>query len=362
MPIALGIVGLGQGLSHLQAFQMLPDAQVLAVCDSDPVLCARMASQYGVTTTYHDIERLLADRRIDAVVIATPDHLHGSHAIAALSAGKHVLSEIPMALTIGECRQITHLSERHGLVYQMGNQVRYAACLSDMATLIHAGELGPIFYGEGEYLHDMHDIVDERPANHWRIHPATPQTTLLGGGPHALDTLRWLMNVRFRKAQAFHVTQQSEWQTTHTTAALLQSDHGAVCKITVSYGMQRPYCLYFGVYGRDGSFERSRDQGAPMQPTTNYYYHRRLSSARRLIPIEVPNWYNPRLPRNLTLGHGTMEIEQAQRFLRAIQRQQLADIHAREAARSIVPLICALQSADQGGGIVDIPDPDDWHD
>jgi hypothetical protein len=57
-----------------------------------------------------------------------------------------------------------------------------------------------------------------------------------------------------------------------------------------------------------------------------------------------------------------MEIEQAQRFLVAIQRQQRADIHAREAARSIIPLICALQSADQGGGIVDIPDPDDWHD
>lgn len=362
MTINVGIIGLGQGCSHLQAFQLIDGTAVAAICDSDVVRCATVAREYGITRTYHDIAHILADPHIDAVVIATPDHLHGAHTIMALDAGKHVLSEIPMALTIGECRQITRLSERHGLVYQMGNQVRYAACLSDMATLIHAGELGPIFYGEGEYLHDMHDIVDERPANHWRIHPATPQTTLLGGGPHALDTLRWLMNVRFRKAQAFHVTQQSEWQTTHTTAALLQSDHGAVCKITVSYGMQRPYCLYFGVYGRDGSFERSRDQGAPMQPTTNYYYHRRLSSARRLIPIEVPNWYNPRLPRNLTLGHGTMEIEQAQRFLRAIQRQQLADIHAREAARSIVPLICALQSADQGGGSVDIPDPDDWHD
>ena len=92
-----------------------------------------------------------------------------------------------------------------------------------------------------------------------------------------------------------------------------------------------------------------------MQETTNYYYHRKLSGARRMIPATVPNWYNPRLPRNLTLGHGTMEVAQAQQFLAAIHANRLADIHAREAADSIIPLICALQSADNGGGVVQIP-------
>lgn len=358
MTINVGIIGLGQGCSHLQAFQLIENTHVAAICDSNPVRCATVAREYGITTTYHDITHILADPHIDAVVIATPDHLHGAHAIMALEAGKHVLSEIPMALSIAECTRIIALSERHGLVYHMGNQVRYAACLRDVATLIHAGDLGPLFYGEGEYLHDMHDIVDAYPADHWRINPATPQTTLLGGGPHALDTLRWLMQVRFTQVQAFHVSQPSDWQTTHTTAALLQSASGAVCKITVSYGMQRPYCLYYSVYGRDGTFERSRDQGAPMQPTTNFLYHRRMASATRMIPVDVPNWYNPRLSRTLRLGHGTMEIEQAMQFRDAITQHRPADIHAREAARSIIPLICALQSAAQGGGVVTIPDPD----
>ena len=358
MPINVGIIGLGQGCSHLQAFQLIDGTHVAAICDSDQTRCATVAREYGINQTYYDITQMLADPHIDAVVIATPDHLHGVHAIMALEAGKHVLSEIPMALTIAECTRIIALSERNSLVYHMGNQVRYAACLRDVAALIHAGDIGPLFYGEGEYLHDMHDIVDAYPADHWRINPATPQTTLLGGGPHALDTLRWLMQARFTQVQAFHVTQPSDWQTTHTTAALLTSDSGAVCKITVSYGMQRPYCLYYSVYGRDGTFERSRDQGAPMQPTTNFLYHRRMASATRMIPVDVPNWYNPRLPRNLRLGHGTMEIEQAMQFCDAIVQHRPADIHAREAARSIIPLICALQSATQGGGVVTIPDPD----
>ena len=351
----IAIIGLGQGLSHVQAFQMLPDCRVVAVCDVDAQLAAQTALRYEVPTVYTDIEAVLADRSVDAVVIATPDHLHGQHAIMALTAGKHVLSEIPMALTIDECQRIIALSERTGLTYQMGNQVRYAACLHDIHGLLRAGDLGPLFYGEGEYLHDYHDIVDERPADHWRIDPVTPQTTLLGGGPHALDTLRWLMGVRFVEAQAYHVSIPSAWHTTHTTVAILKADTGAVSKITVSYGMQRPYCLYYSVYGSDGSFERSRDQGSPMAETTNYYSHRKLSGARRLIPATVPNWYNPRMPRTMMLGHGTMEVEQAKRFLLAIQQHRLADIHAREAADSIVPLICALQSADQGGGVVAIP-------
>ena len=181
----IAIIGLGQGLSHLQAFQMLPDCRVVAVCDVDAQLAAQTAQRYEVPTVYTDIEAVLADRAVDAVVIATPDHLHGQHAIMALTAGKHVLSEIPMALTIDECQRIIALSERTGLTYQMGNQVRYAACLHDIHGLLRAGDLGPLFYGEGEYLHDYHDIVDERPADHWRIDPVTPQTTLLGGGPHA---------------------------------------------------------------------------------------------------------------------------------------------------------------------------------
>lgn len=77
-------------------------------------------------------------------------------------------------------------------------------------------------------------------------------------GPHAIDTLRWLMSVRFVEAQAYHATQQSRWSTTHTTVALFKANTGAVAKVTVSYGMVRPYCLYYSVYGAQGTFERSR--------------------------------------------------------------------------------------------------------
>ena len=353
--IRVGVVGLGQGRSHLRAFQFLEGSRVVAVCDQNQPLAARVAQEMEVERVYTDIGDLLADREVDLVVVATPDHLHGPHAIQSLEAGKHVLSEIPMAPTLDECRRIVELTDRTGLKYQMGNQVRYAFCLRDAQRLIVGGDLGEIFYGEGEYLHDMADIVSHRKADHWRIHPQTPQTTLLGGGPHAIDTLRWLMGVRFVEAQAYHAQQQSPWQTTHTTVAIFKADNGGVAKVTVSYGMVRPYCLYYGVYGSQGSFERSRDQGGATQETTNYFYHSKLAGASRMIPVTVPNWNNPQIARRHALGHGTMEIEQAQRFLAAIREDREPDIGPREAARSIAAGICALQSAQQGGGIVAIP-------
>lgn len=356
--LGVGILGLGQGKSHLQAFQTVDGSTVTAICDTDAALLESTGARFGIESRYSDYAQMLDDPGVQIVVVATPDHLHGQHAIMALEAGKHVLSEIPMAVTLEECARIVALTDRSGLKYQMGNQVRYAFCLQDVQKLIADGAFGEVFNGEGEYLHEMGDIVNHRPADHWRIHGEITQTTLLGGGPHAIDTLRWLMGVRFVETQAYHAAQQTRWGTTHTTLAIFKADNGATAKVTVSYGMARPYCLYFSVYGSEGTFERTRDQGGPTGDTVNYLYHNRLSGSRQLIPITLPNWSNPKVARQYSLGHGTMEIEQAQDFLRAIRDDTEPSLGPREAARSIAAGICALQSA-AGAGPVAIPQFDE---
>ena len=353
--IKVGVVGLGQGMSHLRSFHAIPETKVVAICDRKPDLCARIAAEHGIERTYAEFNQFLEGGGIDLVVIATPDHLHGQQVLQALDAGKHVLSEIPMATSIEECRQIIAITDRTGLKYQMGNQVRYAHCLQDVARLLAAGDLGEPFYGEGEYLHTLAHGIWDKEDHHWRIDGEQPQTTLLGGGPHALDTLRWLMGVTFTKASAFHSAQQTEYGTTHNTVAIFQAASGATAKVAVSYAMVRPYCLYFSVYGTKGTFERTRQQGEPGGLTTNYLYHSKLSGTEQMIPVTLPNWSNPRAAKQFSLGHGTMEYEQARHFVDDIRFDREPLIGPREAAASIVPLICALRSADHGGGLVDIP-------
>jgi predicted dehydrogenase len=353
----VGVVGLGQGRSHIAAFHALESSRVLGVADVSAELRHQVATSFSIERQYASTEQMLHDKDINIVVVATPDHLHGTHVIQALEAGKHVLSEIPMATSIEECQRIVDITDRTGLKYHMGNQVRYAHCLQDVHSLIQSGDLGEIFYGEGEYLHNLEDLIARKGPNHWRLDAKRPQTTLLGGGPHALDTLRWLMGVRFTHVSAFHADHKTEWGgTTHTTVAIYKAATGAAAKITTAYGMTRPYCLYYSVYGSEGTFERTRLQGELGGETTNYLYHSRLSGTDHMIPVTLPNFSNPAVAREIdNVGHGTMEFEQAREFLAAVVNDTEPSIGPREAAASIAPLICGLQVADAGGGLTEIP-------
>jgi predicted dehydrogenase len=333
--VRFGIVGLGHGRAHLSAFQRIDGSRVVAVCDLDRALAKRTAENYEVARIHHTLDDLLGDSTVDAVVIATPDHMHGQQAIAALEAGKHVLSEIPMALTLGECERIVDLERTTGLKYTMGNQVRFAWCLQDVKESVARGEFGEVLYGEGEYLHNMRDYLVEtnRAPDHWRVDPSRPQTTLLGGGPHAIDTLRWLMGARFVEAQAMHADVSIEgWPGPHTTVAIFKANDGAAAKVTVGYGFSRPYCLYFSLYGSRGSFERERNQDLARDETTNYLSFAALPRARGMLPATVSMWTNPSVPLRET--HGTMEVEQAMAFVRAVREDHSTPIPAIEAARS----------------------------
>ena len=84
--IGFGVVGLGQGRAHLQVLQRLDGARVVALCDMDAALAAQVAAEDNVPAVYHNLDALLADSAVDAVVIATPDHLHGEQAIRTLLA------------------------------------------------------------------------------------------------------------------------------------------------------------------------------------------------------------------------------------------------------------------------------------
>jgi predicted dehydrogenase len=234
--------------------------------------------------------------------------------------------------------------------------VRFAYCLQDTRAAIARGEFGAVLYGEGEYLHNMVEYLEitEREPDHWRVDPTRPQTTLLGGGPHAIDTLRWLMGVRFTEAQAVHAEGRvAGWPGTHTTVAIFKADNGAAAKVTVWYAMARPYCLYFSVYGTQASFERERNQDLRRTETTNLLSFAALPRARGMLPVTVNMWTNPRVP--LTGSHGTMEVEQAMAFARAIREDSEPPIPAVEAARSCAAGICALEAAELGRAVV-IPD------
>ena len=112
--ITMGVVGLGKmGLSHLSIFRAHPDVDLVAVCDSTGYVLD-VLSKYTGLRTYKDLSAMLAAEQLDAVVIATPSHLHAPMVRTALEAGVHVFCEKPFTLDDADGQALTALARERG--------------------------------------------------------------------------------------------------------------------------------------------------------------------------------------------------------------------------------------------------------
>lgn len=138
-----------QGSGHIKAL----GKHVVALCDVDQRVLKNMAdalkSQGQKVDTYTDYRKLLEDKNIDGVSIATPNHTHSLIAIAAIQAGKHVYVEKPVSHNIWEGRQLVAAARRHDRIVQTGTQSRSSQSLKDAVEFVRSGKLGDIRYAIG---------------------------------------------------------------------------------------------------------------------------------------------------------------------------------------------------------------------
>src|SRR5262245_55987900 len=143
-PVRTAVVGLkGIGETHLKAIAAAPGVELVAVCDAVPEIAAQAGAEHGVPH-YTAIEQLLSDDRVEAVSLGTPHFLHAPQAIAALEAGRHVLTEKPMARTVRECDAMIDAAQRAGRVLAVCHNFRATASSFAARRLIDDGVLGPL--------------------------------------------------------------------------------------------------------------------------------------------------------------------------------------------------------------------------
>jgi predicted dehydrogenase len=144
--IRLGFVGVGnRGDQLLDAFLPHQDAEVVALCDVyQPYLPVAQTKAGGRATLYHDFRKLLDDKNVDAVVIATPDHWHALQFVAACRAGKDVYCEKPLSLTIAEGRKMVEVAEQTNRVTQVGLHRRSSPVIKEAVERIRAGDIGKV--------------------------------------------------------------------------------------------------------------------------------------------------------------------------------------------------------------------------
>jgi predicted dehydrogenase len=186
-PIRLGQVGVGYwGRNLLRNFRSTKGCEVVAVCDSDPVIRDRISTADPEVDVLEDFDGLISRADVDAIVVATQTPDHFAMSLGALNAGKHVFVEKPMARTSAEAAQLKRTAEERGLTLMTGHLLLYHPAFEYVASLIDRGDLGRVFYMYSTRVNLGIVRSDENALESLMPHDFSVALRMLGGSPHGI--------------------------------------------------------------------------------------------------------------------------------------------------------------------------------
>ncbi len=271
MRLRIGLAGVGAGaLNILPGFAHSPIVELAAAADLREEALAGVAREFGART-YRTVEALCQDDGVDAIWVATPNHLHAEHTIMALEHGKHVIVSKPMAVPLEECEAKNQAAERNGRVLVAGHSQAMAAPIRRMAELARRGDYGRLFM-----VHTWH-YTD------WVYRPrlAAELDEPQGGGvvfrqsPHQIDIVRLIGGGVVKSVRATTYDLDPKRPTTGAYTAFLELEGGAAATLVYSgYGRFSAAELTFGegrgptAQGDDKDSLRYR--GQPIEQATRH--------------------------------------------------------------------------------------------
>lgn len=218
----IGIIGPGgRGAEDLNG---VAGENILAICDVDQRMAYQAWSRFPQAARYADFRKMLDEQKLDAVVVATPDHLHASCAVSAMRLGMHCYVEKPLARTVSEARLMTQTALEYHVVTQLGTQIHAGSNYRRVVEIVQSGAIGPVreahvWVGKGwggtNWPIARHEPPAELdwdlwlgPAPYRPYHPAyLPREwrrwwdfgggTLSDMGCHYLDLVFWALNLRY---------------------------------------------------------------------------------------------------------------------------------------------------------------------
>ena len=151
--LKVGVIG-GGSISefHIKPYMKNDGVELVALCDSNEQRLAEAGERYSVTELYSNYEELLKNPEIDAVSICTWNNTHAEIAIAALEAGKHVLVEKPLCMTVEQALAVEAAVKKSGKVLQVGFVRRHGDNTKLLKQFIDQDELGEIYYAKASCL------------------------------------------------------------------------------------------------------------------------------------------------------------------------------------------------------------------
>lgn len=194
--VRFGLIGTGLwGQVHAEIYSTHPFAELAAVCDSDPTRANRVAKKYGAGKVFSDYRKMVKDPGIDAVAVVTPDFAHREPIVAAARAGKHVLTEKPLATTLEDAETVAEAVRSAGITFMVDFHARWNPPFVIARQNIEEGNLGRIMSAYFR-LNDTISVPTEMLS--W----AEKSSILWFLGTHTVDTLRYLFQDEVERVYA----------------------------------------------------------------------------------------------------------------------------------------------------------------
>lgn len=362
--VRFGVIGLSRGQGFVKACKAVGDATVTAIYDIDGARATEVAAQFELQA-FTDFDAFLASD-IDAVVVASPLPYHAAQAIAALNAGKHVLSEVTACLTEEDAQALVRAARASTAIYMLSENYRYFDEVELLKRMHDEGRFGELYYGEGEYIHDCQGLWYADDGNlTWR-----GQGLLGVYGTHSLGPLLYITGDRVARVSALAVPGgKYDPRVTFPTMHLLQmeTEGGMTLRIRVDHVSRRPHQMgYYALQGTRGSYEAWRGFGDQSKVWLEDEHEPSLFHAPaqwHALHDQAPRYIGDRLqapPEARAGGHGTSEYWLLHDFLAACRGERPAPIDVYRGLDYTLPCIYAAASAADGGTPLAVPDPRTW--
>ena len=250
--IGFGIVGGGViGPLHAQAIAAQPDARLVAVCDVVPGAAEKLAGQYGAEAMT-DLDAMLARDDIQIINVCVPSGLHAEIGIKAAQAGKHVICEKPIDITLDAADRLTAACEAAGVKLQVISQHRFSASMQRLKRAIDDGSLGTLVLGNAEiFWYRAQAYYD---SGGWRGTWALDGGgCLMNQGVHYVDLLQWAMGPVASVSAKMGTLAHERIEVEDVAVAVIQFTNGAIGSLIATTDAFPGYTCRLEIVGTGGS-------------------------------------------------------------------------------------------------------------
>ena len=250
----IGVIGLGIGKHHVEAFLNHPQCDKIFVTDFSPEQVERLKLRYPQLITLPDSNAIINNSEIDVVSIASYDNFHFEQIMLSLQKDKHVFVEKPFCMNSSELKEIQSLiRSKQGLVVSANHVLRTAPLFKELKSMISDEVFGDILHIEADYLWGRKDKL----ISGWRS-KMSDYSIILGASVHMIDLILWLSGSFLpKKVTAFGskiIDRNTKLNIDAFSLIVLEYEDGRICKVTGNGSCEHPHFHKLNLFGSKASF------------------------------------------------------------------------------------------------------------